>query len=128
MLTMKKILLLTLICGGMLSASAQTTDSTNTNANTNATTTTTTTSHQYYYYPSANIYWDQATGNYWYKDNTSNQWVETQTLPSTVTLDNNAEKYSLDYTGDQPYKNNAQDIKKYKVKSNGTVKIKPEKH
>lgn|SRR6185312_3670520 len=119
--TMKKILLLTLICGGMLSASAQTTDSTNT-------TTTTTTTHQYYYYPSANIYWDQATGNYWYLDNTSNQWKEAQTLPSTVTLDNNAEKYSIDYNGNEPWKNNAEDIKKYKTKKNGTVKIKPEKH
>lgn len=120
---MKKILLMTLICGGMLSASAQTTDSTTT-----TTTTTTTTGHQYYYYPSANIYWDQASGNYWYRDNTSNQWVEVQTLPSTVTLDNNAEKYSLNYTGNEPYKNNSEDIKKYKTKKNGTVKIKPEKH
>ncbi len=122
---MKKILLLTLICGGMLSASAQTTDSSNTSSNS---TTTTTTAHQYYYYPSANIYWDQASGNYWYLDNNSNQWQETQTLPSTVTLDNNAEKYAIDYNGTDPWKNNAEDIKKYKTKKTGTVKIKTEKH
>ena len=124
---MKKILFLGLICGGMLSASAQ--DTTN-NANNNAmnnTATTTTTTHKYYYYPSSNVYFDEATGNYWYQANGSTDWTEVQTLPTTVTIDQTT-RVPLEYTGDQPWKDNASDIKKYKVKGNGEVKLKTDKH
>jgi len=110
---MKKILFLMLISGSMLTASAQVTDST------------TTTVHKYYYYPSSNVYFDEASGNYWYKDNTS-KWSETQTLPTTITVEKTP-RYSLKYNGTEPWKNNAADIKKYKVKKNGTVKMKTKK-
>lgn len=122
---MKKTLLLMLICGAMLSASAQ--DSTNSTTSNNTSTTTTTTAHKYYYYPSANVYFDEATGNYWYKDNGATDWTEAQTLPSSVTVDN-TQRYALDYNGSEPWQNNATDIKKYKTKGNGAVKIKTEKH
>ncbi|MGN6540766.1 MAG: hypothetical protein ACTHKY_08170 [Ginsengibacter sp.] len=110
---MKKILFLMLISGSMLTASAQVTDST------------TTTVHKYYYYPSSNVYFDEASGNYWYKDNTS-KWSETQTLPATITVEKTP-RYSITYNGTEPWKNNTADIKKYKVKKNGTVKMKTKK-
>ncbi|MDB5200495.1 MAG: hypothetical protein JWO92_2458 [Chitinophagaceae bacterium] len=108
---MKKILFLLLICGSIFSASAQTT-----------TTTTTTTTHKYYYYPTSNVYFDELSGNYWYWDNTSSAWSMTQTLPATITVVE-TQRYPVTYTGDDPWKNNAADIKKYKSK-NGKEKVK----
>ena len=103
------------MCGAMFAASAQQT----------TTTTTTTTTHKYYYYPSSNVYYDEATGNYWYYDNSSSQWTMTQTLPSTVTVTTETKRYPVMYKGDDPWKNNIADMKKYKVKSNGKIKMKP---
>ncbi|HEU5051903.1 MAG TPA: hypothetical protein VFT78_02255 [Hanamia sp.] len=159
---MKKILMLFLIGGSVLTASAQT-DQTNGSMNnsTNGTTTTPTTSptvpstnqttapstttapttststpdnnasvqqqHDYYFYPSQNVYYDKATGNYWYKETpTSTTWTETTTLPSTITV-TNEQSYPIHYKGEEPYKNNTADLKKYKVKGNGTVKMKTDK-
>ena len=114
---MKKILFLLLVCGAMLSAQAQTTTST----------TTTTTTHKYYYYPSTNVYFDEASGNYWYWDNSSSQWSMTQTLPSTITVTETTQRYPIMYKGDDPWKNNAADKAKYKTKKNGKGKTK-QKH
>jgi hypothetical protein len=88
----------------MLSASAQVT-----------TTTTTTTTHKYYYYPSSNVYFDESSGNYWYWDNSSSGWSMVQTLPSTITLVQ-THRYPIHYMGDDPWKNNATDKRKYKAK------------
>ena len=109
---MKKALLLMLICGGMLSASAQTTSVTDS------------TTHHYYYYPSSNVYFDQASGDYWYWDKGSSQWQMNHTLPSNITV-TETDRYSIPYKGNDPWKNNAADIKKYKVKKSGKEKIKP---
>lgn len=109
---MKKALFLLLICGAMLSASAQTT------------TVTDSVTHTYYYYPSSNVYFDQASGNYWYWDKSSSQWQMNTTLPQTVTVEE-TDKYQIPYKGNDPWKNNAEDMKKYKVKKNGKVKMKP---
>lgn len=111
---MKKVLMALLICGSIFSATAQTT-----------TTTTTTTTHKYYYYPSTNVYYDDATGNYWYWDNSSSQWSMTQTLPSTITVTETTKRYPITYKGDDPWKNNASDKMKYKTKKNGKTKMKP---
>jgi hypothetical protein len=111
---MKKVLFLMLLVGVMVSASAQTT-----------TTTTTTTTHKYYYYPSSNVYYDQASGNYWYWDDSGSTWQMTQSLPSTITVTKTTKRYPVNYNGDDPWKNNAADMKKYKVKKNGTMKVKP---
>ncbi len=119
--TMKKILLMVLICGGVLSASAQ--DTTNPMPTPTSPVTIT---HKYYYYPSSNVYFDEATGNYWYKVNGATDWTEVQTLPTTITVDN-ATRVPLEYVGEEPWKNNASDIKKYKVKGNGSVKMKTQK-
>lgn len=121
---MKKILILLLVCGSVLTASAQTQQST--------TTTTTTSSvkpgqHEYYYYPSQNVYYDKSSGDYWYKENPSaTTWTETTTLPSTVTVENE-KSYPIHYKGTDPYRNNISDIKKYRVKKNGSVKMKTKK-
>jgi hypothetical protein len=109
---MKKILFVLLVSIVGYSAMAQ-----------NQTTTTTTTTHKYYYYPSTNVYWDQASGNYWYYDN--GNWTSVQSLPSTVTITKTTPKYRIYTSGDEPYVNNATDMKKYKVKRNGTIKSKP---
>ena len=115
---MKKILFLILICGAAITASAQSTDST-------TTTTTTTTSHKYYYYPSSNVYFDEASGNYWYWNGASSDWSMVQSLPDTVKIEKTTTRYPITYSGNDPWKNNAEDLKKYKVKKNGAVKIKP---
>jgi hypothetical protein len=110
---MKKILLALFVFGTFLTASAQTTK----------TTTTTTTTHKYYYYPESNVYYDQASNSYWYYDEPTTQWTTVQTLPSTITVSKT--RYPITYKGDDPWKNNAADMKKYKVKHNGNVKMKP---
>ena len=111
-----------LICGAMFSASAQN-DSTN---STSTNTTPTTTMHKYFYYPSSNVYFDEASGNYWYWDNGTAKWLTVQTLPSTITVAN-TQRYPIDITGNDPWLNNASDLKKYKVKGNGEVKMKTDK-
>jgi hypothetical protein len=127
MLTMKKILILLLVSGSVLTASAQVEQSTTT-----TTTTTTPTAnaamqpghHEYYFYPSQNVYFDKSTGDYWYKESpTATTWTETTTLPSTITVENE-KSYPIQYKGNDPWKNNTADLKKYKVKKNGTVKMK----
>lgn len=105
-----------LVCGSILSVSAQ--------ERTTQTTTTTITAHKYSYYPASDVYFDQATGNYWYHEKGSATWTMTQTLPSTITVEKNSAQYPLTYTGNDPWKNNMDDIKKYKIKKNGKVKIK----
>ena len=114
---MKKIFLFILISGSMLSVSAQVDTTTKT-------VTTTTSTHKYSYYPTSNVYFDQVTGNYWYRENSNAPWTMSQTLPTTITVDKTVE-YPVTYSGNDPWKNNRGDIKKYKVKKNGVVKIKP---
>jgi hypothetical protein len=114
---MKKIIIALLVCGSIFSATAQT-DSTRI-----TTTTTTTTTHKYFYYPSTNIYFDEASGNYWYLDNDTEAWNMVRTLPSTITVTETTERYPVTYMGDDPWKENAEHIKKYKVKD-GKEKIK----
>jgi hypothetical protein len=124
---MKKILILFLISGSVLTASAQV-DSTTT------TTTTTTTNqnvqpgqHDYYFYPSQNVYYDKASGNYWYKESpAATTWTETTALPSTIDVQS-GQSYPIHYNGNDPWKNNTADLKKYKVKDNGVVKMKTKK-
>src|SRR5438045_290423 len=107
---MKKILFLILTSGVMFYASAQvTTDST----------VTTTTTHKYYYYPSSNVYFDEATGDYWYLDNTTSQWSMVKTLPSTINVEQ-TDRQAINYNGNDPWKNNADDMKKYKAKDDKT--------
>src|SRR5258708_16376595 len=110
---MKKVLLSILICGSILSASAQ--DST--------TVTTTTTTHKYYYYPSSNVYYDETSGNYWYQDKGATTWTMTKTLPPAVVVEK-TQHVPIVYGGTDPWKNNTADIKKYKIKKSGKVKIK----
>ena len=110
---MKKILLALSVSVMSICAMAQTTEKT--------TTTTTTTTHKYYYYPDANVYYDQSKKDYWY--NSGSDWTEVQALPSTVVIEKSAPRYMITYHGDDPWKNNALDLKKYKSKK-GTVKAK----
>lgn len=110
---MKKLLFALLVCSIGYTAMAQN----------QTTTTTTTTTHKYYYYPSTNVYWDQSSGTYWYYDNGT--WTSVESLPSTITITKTTPKYRIYTKGDEPYINNATDIKKYKVKKNGTIKTKP---
>jgi len=120
---MKKILFLLLTSGFIVTASAQVPDSTLKDTTLKTDTTSTTITHKYYFYPSSNVYFDEATGNYWYLDSGTSQWLSAQTLPSTVTLVETP-KYLLDYTGNEPWQNNAQDMKKYKVTKSGKVIMK----
>jgi hypothetical protein len=112
---MKKVLLFLLICVSILSASAQDV--------TTKTTTVTTASHDYLFYPAQNVYFEKASGNYWYLAPGSDTWTMTQTLPPTIVVEKTVQ-YPITYVGTDPWKNNIGDIKKYKVKKNGTIKIK----
>ena len=127
---MKKILILLLVSGSVLTASAQVEKSTTTTTTTTTPATTTMAQpghHEYYFYPSQNVYYDKASGNYWYKDNPSaTTWTQGTTLPSTITVENQ-KSYPIHYNGNDPWKNNTADLKKYKVKNNGTVKMKLKK-
>lgn len=114
---MKKILLSVLVCGSILSASAQ-------EPTTQTTTTVTTTAHKYFYYPASDVYFDQATSNYWYHEKGSSTWTVTQTLPSTIIVEKTSPQYPINYTGNDPWKNNMADVKKYKIKKNGKAIIK----
>ena len=134
---MKKILILFLIGGSVLTASAQTTTPTTPTTNptvpsTNRTTAPSTTSapqtstttplndatvksdqHEYYFYPSTNVYYDKANGNYWYKESpSSTNWTQTTTLPSTYSIEKE-KSYPIQYEGNDPWKNNAADLKNY---------------
>jgi len=106
---MKKFLLSMLICGTIVSASAQTK---------------TTIHHRYYYYTSSNVYYDEENGSYWYWDNAASKWVSAPSLPPSITV-TKSPRYLVRYNGDDPWKNNDADRIKYKVKKNGKVKIKP---
>lgn len=118
---MKKIILSFLICGGILSASAQQDSTIKT---TTTTTTTTTTKHKYSYYPAINVYYDAETGTYWYQEEGATTWTQTKTLPPTIVVEKTSEQVPITDNSDQPWAENAEHIKKYKVKKNGSVKVK----
>jgi len=81
----------------------------------------------FYYYPSSNVYYNVAATDYWYYDETTSAWVEVKELPATITLEKTP-RYTVYYTGKDVWKENAEHMKKYKVKGNGELKEKkPEK-
>jgi len=69
----------------------------------------------FYYYPSSNIYYDVATGEYWYYDEPTVKWVIVKTLPSTITLER-APIDTVYYNGPDVWKDNAEHQRKYKHK------------
>ena len=81
----------------------------------------------FYYYPSSNVYYNVAATDYWYYDEPMNAWVEVKSLPATITLEK-APRYTVYYNGKDVWKENADHVKRYKVKDNGELKEKkPEK-
>ena len=127
---MKKIFTILLLFVVIAPVSAQVTSSMTTPPKANPTFTPG--SHKYYYYPSTNVYFDEANGNYWFKDSPSSvTWKRTRTLPSTF-KPGKAPRYKLNYKGIDPWTNNKEDIIKYKVNPNGKVitrkKHKKDKH
>jgi hypothetical protein len=80
----------------------------------------------FYYYPSSNVYYNVAATDYWYYDEATKGWVEVKTLPATVTLEK-APRYTVFYNGTDVWKENAEHVKKYKVKDNGELKEKKSK-
>ena len=89
-----------------------------------AQTTTTTTTTKYWYYPSKNVYYNEASGDYWYYDSPTTKWVTIKQLPSTYVLSDNDTRYMVNYNGTDVWKYNKTHKTKYKVKKNGTVKTK----
>lgn len=79
--------------------------------------------HRYYYFPNSNVYYDPDAKFYWYYDESVTKWIKGQSLPGTVVVDKTP-KYIVRYKGDDPWKNNEEDIKKFKVKKNGEIKVK----
>ncbi len=113
---MKRIFIVMLAVFGSVSAfkaSAQTTTQS----------TTTTTTHRYYYYPEENVYFDPDANYYWIYETPSTKWVRVQTLPGTIVVAKKP-RYIVRYEGADPWKENAEHIKKYKIKKNGDVKVK----
>ena len=68
---------------------------------------------EFYYYPNSNIYFNTASGEYWYYDEPNVKWVEVKTLPETITLEK-APSYTIYYNGEDVWKDNAMHQKKYK--------------
>jgi hypothetical protein len=122
---MKKLLLLSLICGAAFSADAQVVTDTVTTT-TSRKVTRASVKHRYYYYPGSNVYFDETSGNYWYRSAPDTTWTMAQTLPTTITIDRGS-RYLMPYNNDEPWRHNAADIKKYKIKKDGSVKVKPRK-
>jgi len=81
----------------------------------------------FYYYPSSNVYYNVVASDYWYYDDAISTWVEVKALPPTITLEKNP-RYTVHYNGKDVWKENAEHVKRYKVKDNGALKEKkPEK-
>ena len=114
---MKKILILLCFSLAMFSknASAQQSD-------------TSATKHQmkFYYYPSLNIYYDPTAEDYWYYDESNSNWTSVKQLPSSVTLVRSP-RYLVYHNDADIWKDNAEHLKKFKVKKNGEIKTKPAK-
>ncbi len=122
---MKKIFILLLFAIFKLPVSAQVTSSMTTPPKTNPTFTPG--SHKYYYYPKTNVYYDESDGNYWYKDSPSSiTWKHTRTLPSTF-KPGKGPRYKLNYKRSDPWKNNKEDIIRYKVKKKGKPAMRSQK-
>jgi hypothetical protein len=119
---MKKILLgaLVLLSVYGFKASAQV------NTSTASTGVTTHHHHEYYYYRSSNVYYDPEASVYVYYDEPSSKWLSAQKLPSNLVIANSP-RYTIVYDGDDVWQQNAVHLKKYKVKKNGRIKIKPDK-
>lgn len=90
---------------------------------TQSTSTTTTTTHRYFYYPEANVYFDPDAETYWYYDQPETKWVISKNLPSTIQV-KKTPRYIVRYNGNDPYSQNAEHIKKFKIKRDGSVKVK----
>ncbi|MCW3075290.1 MAG: hypothetical protein JWP69_2359 [Flaviaesturariibacter sp.] len=80
---------------------------------------------RYFYYPEANVYQNPVSGEYWYYDAPSRQWTANAQLPSAIVVDQTP-KYTIYYTGADVYRQNGLHQKKYKVKKNGNLKVKPD--
>lgn len=79
---------------------------------------------RFYYYPESNIYYNPANSEYWYYDDVSATWTQVKTLPTTIVL-TKAPRYTVYYSGEDVWKDNAMHMKKYKGKK-GEVKAKKE--
>lgn len=80
---------------------------------------------KYWYYPSQNVYYNDATGDYWFYDKTTATWTSAKVLASPyVPVVATDTRYQIMYTGPEVWKANANHKVKYKVKKNGTVKTK----
>ncbi len=88
-----------------------------------------TTRIMYYYYPSQNIYFNQANGEYFYYDKPTARWASSMTLPTAYVIEESTPKYEVWYKGRDVWKNNKADMAKYKSKTKGnktTTKSKPQ--
>lgn len=118
---MKKMLATLLVCLTVFCTSVMA-------QKTTTTTTTTTSSHnarvmRFYYYPSSNVYYNPTDNDYWYYDDATSKWTSVPELPTTVHLVK-TDKVTVYHTDGDVWKDNADHIKKYKMKKNGTVKAK----
>jgi len=87
-----------------------------------------TVTYKYWYYPSQNIYFNEATGEYWYYDVPTVKWVEVKQLPSSYVVANTDTRYVVYHKGSKVWLDNGKHRVKYKVKNNGTIKQKNNKH
>jgi hypothetical protein len=81
---------------------------------------------KYWYYPTQNVYFSDVTGNYWFYDEARTEWVEASRLPAWLTMTDTDTRYEITYKGNDVWKQNKQHKVKYKVKKDGTVKVKNE--
>lgn len=113
---MKKVILgLLLIIGVGSTTSAQTQDSTSKGT-------------KYWYYPSQNIYYNDATTDYWYYDPATTKWSSGKTLPSTINLSKSDQHYDVYSNGSDVWMDNKTHMKKYignKSSNSGTMPTTP---
>jgi hypothetical protein len=78
----------------------------------------------FYYYPSSNVYYNPGNSEYWYYDDVSTTWTQVKELPTTIVL-TKTPRYTVYYSGEEVWKDNAVHMKKYKGKK-GEIKAKKE--
>jgi len=70
---------------------------------------------KFWYYPSQNVYYNEASGNYWYFDATSKKWTWVKQLPTTYTvITATDERYPVTYKNNDVWMDNKTHTVKYK--------------
>jgi hypothetical protein len=81
---------------------------------------------KFYYYPYTNVYYNLGTKEYLVYDSTVSKWNSVRELPDSFNVVSTP-RHLITYKDTEVWRDNAAHLKKFKVKSNGEIKVKPKK-